>query len=130
MSSLIYFFFCSLKMKQLYAKLIKYEYLHKHKHTKEYTKIVICSKYTIYLLPKYIDDILVDIRFECIGSLIYQVILDLLLDRCIGLTKNEVKNTIRNVSTYELVSKISKDINEIDRYVDIEILKHRLLNNI
>jgi NifU-like protein involved in Fe-S cluster formation len=82
------------------------------------------------LLPKYIDDILVDIRFECIGSLIYQVILDLLLDRCIGLTKNEVKNTIRNISTYELVSKISNDINEIDRYVDIEILKHRLLNNI
>lgn len=112
-------------MKALYSKCLKYNYKHKSKSTSDYSKIVICSKFMIYILPTYEDNRLVDVRYECIGSILHNVYLDILLDECIGKTKNEIISIIRNVGSSEL-----EYIVEINRYDGFRIYLDSLVNKL
>jgi len=112
-------------MKSLYSRCLKYNYKHKNKATSEYSKITICSKFIIYILPTYQDDRLLDVKYECIGSILHNVYLDILLDECIGKTKNEIVSIIRNISSSEL-----EYIVEINKYDGFRIYLDSLVNKL
>jgi NifU-like protein involved in Fe-S cluster formation len=114
-------------MKSLYSKCLRYIYQHKSKSTSEYSKITICSKFIIYILPTYQDDVLIDVKYECIGSILHQVYLDVLLGECIGKTRNEIASIIRNVRSSKLEYIV--EINSYDGFrIYLDGMIHKLVN--
>ena len=114
-------------MKSLYSKCLRYTYQHKSSSNSKYTKIVVCSKFTIYLLPTYEADVLIDVKCECIGSILHQVYLDVLLGECIGKTRNEIASIIRNVGSSRL--DYIAEINSYDGFrIYLDGMIHKLVN--
>lgn len=114
-------------MKHLYTKFQEYYnnklVLYNQKVKREVergsaVKLVICSRFEIYLLPSWKDEVLEDIEYYCIGSILLIVYLDNLLQQLIGKHKEDISSIILNAEgdyITEVEEALKTDISKLKR---------------
>lgn len=112
-----------MNIQEVYRKFRRYiPILSNNKLTKRNSKYYpVCSRFELYIQDAWNDDkVLMDVRYKCISSLLLITYVDILLNLCIGKTKEDIIRIITNME--DLNEDYIRDLNGTNTH-DREITK-------